>query len=191
VEELGADRFAPRASYENPEYDGEVQKSAEEERATVQPGDELSIGDLTVYVRGAEDPDAIEPVSYVIEHEAGTVFHGGDSRPAEAFADVGREFDLDLGILAVGSVGRIAHDDGPARTKWYNDENQLVDIACDLQLDRLLPGHYDMWKGVGADPKVLHEHAASRPYPRVIERAQIGDRLDLDGPGIVQPRHLS
>jgi L-ascorbate 6-phosphate lactonase len=190
VTDLGADRYAPRAAYENPEYDGDVLE-APDERTTVQSGDELSIGDLTVHVRTARDPDAIEPVSYVIEHEAGTVFHGGDSRPADAFADVGREFDLDLGVLALGSVGHIAHDDGPARTRWYADENQVIDAACDLQLDRLLAGHYDMWKGVGADPKVLHEHASSRPYPRVIERAQIGDRLDVDVPGVVQPRHLS
>jgi L-ascorbate 6-phosphate lactonase len=190
VENLGADRYAPSAAYEHSEYDGDALETPDK-RSTVQPGDELSIGDLSVHVREARDPDAIEPVSYVIEHDAGTIFHGGDSRPAEAFPAIGREFDVDLGILAVGSVGRIAHDDGPARTRWYNDENQLIDAACDLQLDRLLPGHYDMWKGVGTDSKVVHEHAASRPYPRVIERAQIGDRLDVAEPGIVQPRHLS
>jgi L-ascorbate 6-phosphate lactonase len=190
IEDLGADRYAPSAAYEEPDYGGPILESASEDRA-VEPGDELSIGDLTVHVRGANDPDAIEPVSYVVEHEAGTLFHGGDSRPAEAFEAIGREFDIDLGVLALGTVGTMAQEDGPARTRWYSDENQVIDAACQLQLDRLLPGHYDMWKGVSADPKVLHEHGATRPYPRVIERAQIGDRLDVGEPGIVQPRHLS
>ena len=142
-----------------------------------------------MHVRGANDPDAVEPVSFVIEHDAGTFFHGGDSRPAEAFSDIGDEFDLDLGVLAFGSVGRI-HDKATgetSRTRWYMDENDVIEAANALGLDRLVPSHWDMWKGVTADAKVLHEHAISYPYPKVVERVTIGDRLDFASPGVVPP----
>ena len=88
VEDLGADIYAPEATYENPQYDGEVDPP-EDRKRVIAVGDTFEISDLTVHVRGANDPDAIEPVSYVIEHDSGTFFHAGDSRPAEAFEDIG------------------------------------------------------------------------------------------------------
>jgi len=149
-------------------------------------GDSMQIGDLTVHVRGSNDPDAIEPVSYVVEHDSGTFFHGGDSRPAEAFADVGREFDVDLGVLAFGTVGRRYYPDLDETRAYhvYMDENQVLEAANDLRLDRLVPTHYETWKGLDGDPKGLHEHATSHPYPSVIEVAKAGDRLDVGEPGV-------
>lgn len=188
VEDLGAALYAPLASYEQPDYDGPLRAPANR-RHVVAVGDTFDVGDFTVHVREANDPDAIEPVSYVVEHDAGTFFHPGDSRPAPAFADIGETFDLDLGVLAVGSVGNIvdATDGIPRVTRWYMDENEAIEAANALKLDRLLPSHWDMWKGVGTDPKALVEHAASYRYPRVIERVMVGDRVDFGAPGIVTP----
>ncbi|MFB6299655.1 MAG: MBL fold metallo-hydrolase [Halobacteriales archaeon] len=186
VEDLGATIIAPSAAYERPDYDGGLRAPAAN-RETVAPGTSVTIGDLAIHVREANDPDAIEPVSYVIEHDAGTLFHGGDTRPAESFAALGREFDIDIGILAVGSVGRIYDEtkDEGITTRWYMDENEVVEAANELQFDRLVPSHYDMWKGVGADPKAIHDHARSYPCPQVIEPMQIGDRINVAEPGIV------
>jgi L-ascorbate 6-phosphate lactonase len=36
-----------------------------------------------------------------------------------------------------------------------------------------------MWKGMTADPTVLHSHAASYEYPRQLEIVEIGDRVEL------------
>ncbi|WP_440009139.1 MBL fold metallo-hydrolase [Halomicrococcus sp. SG-WS-1] len=181
--------YAPQAAYDRPNYDGDLEV-ADERRAVVADGESVTVGDFTVHVRGANDPDAIEPVTYVVEHDAGTFFHAGDSRPADTFHDIGAEFDIDLGVLAFGTVGAIYYpdDDETRTTRWYMDENQVIEAANALRLDRLLPSHYDMWRGVTADPKVLHEHAASYQYPRVIDVASIGDRLVLSEPGIVPSR---
>jgi L-ascorbate 6-phosphate lactonase len=120
-------------------------------------------------------------VSYLLEHEAGTVFHGGDTKPGEVFEDVGRRYDVDLGIVAFGSVGTILDKETrePVRTKWYCDENEAVEVASTVRCDRLLPSHWDMWKGLTADPKALHEHASSFEYPRRLDVAEVGDRVDL------------
>ncbi|MUV90376.1 MBL fold metallo-hydrolase [Halapricum sp. CBA1109] len=152
----------------------------EDRLTTVAEGETFTVGSFTVNVEPANDPDATHPVSYVIEHEAGTLFHGGDARPGE-FETVGESYDVDLGVLAFGSAGMIPDKQTrePKYTKWYNDENQIVEAAREARLDRLLPTHWDIWKGLNADPSILHHHARSFDYPGRIEIAEIGDRIDL------------
>ncbi|MDS0221254.1 MBL fold metallo-hydrolase [Haloarcula sp. S1AR25-5A] len=143
--------------------------------------DTLEIGDLTVHVEPANDPDAEHPVSYVFEHESGTFFHGGDARPGE-FEAVGERYDIDIGVLAFGTVGMIDDKETgePTRTRWYNDENMIIEAANELQLDTLVPSHWDMWKGMTTEPTVLHNHANSFTYPSAFSIVEIGDRIDLD-----------
>ena len=144
-------------------------------------GNTVEVGGFTVHVEPAHDPDATHPVSYVFEHDGHTVFHGGDTKPSDEFAALGERYDIDLGILAFGTVGNIPDKETrePKRTRWYNDENQVVEAANDLQFDRFLPSHWDMWKGLTSDPKVLHHHAKSFDYPERLEIVEIGDRVDL------------
>lgn len=191
VEDLGATIYAPRAAYERPDYATEREIPADRKHV-VDVGETIEIGDLTVHVRGGNDPDAIEEVTYVVEHASGTYFNSGDSRPSDIFEEIGDEFDIDVGSLTFGTVGRIHYqDDGETRVEqWYSDENDVIDMANALRLDRLVPCHYDMWKGVGGDPTTLHHHAASFDYPKTIEPIEIGDRIDVARPGIVPLRSL-
>ncbi|WP_410764511.1 MBL fold metallo-hydrolase [Haloferax sp. DFSO60] len=154
---------------------------SEDQFEEVTEGDTIEIGEFTIHVEPAYDPDATHPVSYVFEHESGTFFHGGDTKPAEEFTDIADRYDIDLGALAFGTIGNIADKQTgePVRTKWYNDENQIIEAASDLELDRLLPSHWDMWKGMTSDPKVLHHHAKSFESPKSLEIVEIGDRVDL------------
>ncbi|WP_436343611.1 MBL fold metallo-hydrolase [Natronorubrum sp. FCH18a] len=154
---------------------------SDEQFAEVDEGDTLEIGEFTVHVEEANDPDATHPVSYVFEHDAGTFFHGGDTKPSDEFERIGDEYDIDLGVLAFGTVGRIPDKETrePERTRWYNDENQIVEAASALRLKRLLPSHWDMWRGLTSDPKVLHHHAKSFEYPTRLDLVEIGDRVDL------------
>src|SRR6056297_802052 len=146
----------------------------------IEEGDTIELGDLTIHVEPANDPDADHPVSFVFEHEAGTFFHGGDARPG-AFEPVGEKYDIDLGVLAFGAVGMIPDSETgePQRTQWYSDENMIIEAANELQLDTLLPSHWDMWKGMTTEPTVLHNHAASFDYPKTLQIVEIGDRVDL------------
>ncbi len=147
----------------------------------VTEGDEVRIGEFTVHVVETHDPDATHPVGYVIEHDAGTLFHAGDSKPSSSFPALAERFDLDLGILAFGSVGNVPDKETgePVRTKWYSDENEIVAAANALELDRLVPTHWDMWKGLTADPTALHEHTRSFEHPNRLDIVEIGDRIDL------------
>ena len=154
---------------------------SDDQFAEVAEGDTFEVGAFTIHVEQAHDPDAEHPVSYVIEHPSGTFFHGGDTKPSDEFARIGEDYDIDLGVLAFGTVGNVRdkRTGEPKRTRWYNDENQIIEAASDLRLDRLLPSHWDMWKGLTADPKALHHHARTFEYPRTLELVEIGDRVEL------------
>ncbi|WP_336036745.1 MBL fold metallo-hydrolase [Halobacterium yunchengense] len=184
--ETGADFYAPEDSLavaRGEEAWHEHYAVSRDQYRKVEEGDTFEVGEFTVHVEVAHDPDATHPVSYVFEHDAGTVFHGGDTKPSDEFARVGEEYDVDLGVLAFGTVGAIPdkRTREPKRTRWYNDENQVVEAASALQFDRLLPSHWDMWKGLTADPTALHHHVRSFEYPERLELAEIGDRVDVDG----------
>lgn len=184
LESTGAPFVAPDASLAAAREDQGWEDRwdlTDEQFREVSEGDVLEIGEFTVHVVEVNDPDAEHPVGYVFEHDKGTVFHPGDSRPADSFAALGREFDIDLGILAFGTAGMIPDKQTrePTYTKWYNDEGEAVEAASALRLDRLLPSHWDMWKGLTADPTALHEHVTSFEHPKRLDLAEIGDRVDL------------
>ncbi len=177
-----ADFYAPDASLDVVEAEGwrETWDVDAAQLGEVEEGDTLRVGDLAVHVETADDPDAEHPVSYVVQHESGTFFHAGDAR-AGGFGSVGERYDIDLGAVAFGTVGMIPDSTTrePERTKWYNDENMTIEAANELQLDRLVPTHWDMWRGLTADPTVLHRHASSFAYPERLDVVQVGDRLDI------------
>jgi len=179
----GADYYTTDSGHEVIDDEGWMENWSvtDDQLHEVTEGDTLEIGDLTIHVEPANDPDAEHPVSYVFEHESGTFFHGGDARPGE-FESVGERYDIDVGVLAFGAVGMIDDKETgePTRTKWYNDENMIIEAANELQLDTLVPTHWDMWKGMTTEPTVLHNHANSFTYPSALSIVEIGDRFDLD-----------
>ena len=184
LENTGANFYGPGASVEKAREEeawAEHWEVDSDQFSVVEEGESLEIGGFTVHVEPANDPDADQPVSYLFEHEGKTVFHGGDTKPTEEFERLGSEYEIDLGILAFGTVGQVPDKETrePKRTRWYNDENQVIEAAAALQLDRLLPSHWDMWRGLTSDPKVLHHHAKSFEYPESLEIVEIGDRVDL------------
>ncbi|QKY21532.1 MBL fold metallo-hydrolase [Halolamina sp. CBA1230] len=184
LESTGAPFVAPDAAMaaarEEQSWEERWALDAEQFREVVE-GDVLEFGEFTVHVVEVNDPDAEHPVGYVFEHESGTVFHPGDSRPADSFGRLGREFDIDLGIVAFGTAGMIPdkRTREPNYTKWYNDEGEAVEAASALRVDRLLPSHWDMWKGLTADPTALHDHVDSFEHPHSLELVEIGDRVDV------------
>ncbi|MEF8913937.1 MBL fold metallo-hydrolase [Natronomonas sp.] len=181
LEDTAATFYGPSASTETARDWTDDYEVSDDDFETVSEGDSLDIGSLSVHVEPAHDPDADHPVSYVIEHDSGTFFHGGDARPSGDFEDIGERYDIDLGVVAFGSAGMIPDKQTrePKYTKWYSDENMAAEAANQLQLDRLLPTHWDMWKGLTADPESLRNHTRSFEYPRTMEVVEIGDKTSI------------
>ncbi|MGM0604976.1 MAG: MBL fold metallo-hydrolase [Halobacteriota archaeon] len=184
LERTGATFYGPDASLDVALADESWPSQydvADAQFAEVDAGDTIEVGEFSIDVVETNDPDSTHPVGYLIEHDAGTIFHGGDTKPADSFASIGEQYDIDIGILAFGAVGNIPDKvtREPARTKWYSTENEIVRSASDLQIDRLVPTHWDMWKGLTADPTALHHHARSFEHPKRLDLVEIGDRIDL------------
>jgi L-ascorbate 6-phosphate lactonase len=154
---------------------------ATDQLAELAVGDTIDLGSFTVTVETAHDPDATQPVSYVVDHPAGTFFHGGDTKPDASLEPVGERHDIDLGALAFGSTGLLPDKQTGELTekRWYCDENGIVEAAGQLRIDRLVPTHWDMWKGLTADPTALYHHARSYDSPSDLEIVEIGDRIEL------------
>jgi L-ascorbate 6-phosphate lactonase len=175
----GGTLYAPDASLDIVEREGWRDRwtVTDEQFVEVEEGNRFEVGDLSVTVGPANDPDADHPVAYVIEHESGTFAHGGDARPG-GFGDLATR-DIDVGALAFGSSGMVPDKQTrePCETTWYNDESEVIDAARELELDRLVPTHWDMWKRLTADPTVLHDHARSFEYPERLEIVEVGDKI--------------
>lgn len=186
LEADGAPMFAPRTSVAHPDRGPAERAGLEVDSRIVAPGEAFELGDLTVHVFDADDPDAEQPVSFLLEHDEGTFFHAGDSRVAESFYEIGRAHDVDICALAYGSWGwRYYPAADEIRTREvYMDADDVVEAANALRADRLVPTHWRMWKGLEADPGALSTAATSMVYPRVIEPVTVGDRVDVAEPGI-------
>ena len=170
--------YGPAAAVEIAETWGDDHGVDSDDITEIASGETFDVGSVSVSVEQANDPDAETPVSYVIEHGSKTFFHAGDARSSEAFADVGRRYDIDLAAVAFGSSGMIPDKETrePTHTRWYADENTAAEAANQLRADRLLPTHWDMWKGLTADPSALRDHVRTFEHPRTLEILEIGDR---------------
>ena len=180
LEGTGARCYAPPTAHEKA-MEAEAWPTrfdvAHEQISQVTPGDKLEIGDFDISVIGVNDPDAVDPVGYVIEHPRGTIVHIGDARPSDELRTVTESFDVDIAIAAFGTTGMIPNKQSGAleRTQWYSDADDVIAIAQQLECHRLIPTHWDMWKGLTADPRGLIDHARSFPHPRYVEILEIGD----------------
>jgi L-ascorbate 6-phosphate lactonase len=147
----------------------------------VGPGDEFDVGGFSITVIETHDPDALDPVGFIIDHPGGTIVHIGDARPSADLGDVGDSYDIDIAIAAFGTAGMIPDKQTGelVRTEWYSDADDIITVAQQLRCERLIPSHWDMWKGLTADPRGLVDHARSFPYPRHVEVLEIGDSTTL------------
>ena len=178
----GATFYGPEASVDVTDAEGWTDQYdvTDDQFVVLGEGETIELGEMTITALPANDPDAAQPVAYVVEHDAGTFVHGGDARPG-SFDEIGASYDVDLAALAFGSSGMIPDKETrePKRTSWYSDENMLVEAANELQADRVVPTHWDMWKGLTADPTVLHNHANSFSYPNAFDVVEIGDHISM------------
>jgi len=175
--ETGAEFVAPPASAEKATEWLEGWDLLADQLVTVTPGETVDVGAFTVHVEGAHDPDAVDAVSYVVEHEAGTFFHAGDSNPTDEFRAVGQQYDIDVGAVAFGTQGPVPP--GGEIKKWYCNGDELAAVARALELDAVVPTHWDMWKRLTADPAAIHDHVRGFEYPRSVAILEAGDSIEL------------
>ena len=147
---------------------------------SIEPGDVTAFGDLEMFAYQGTDPDADYDLTYVFEYDGVTVVHPGDGRPSPVLEEIGATHDVDVAVVAVGSVGMIPDKETrePKRTAWYNDPDDCIHVASQLRTNVLIPTHWDMWRGLTTDPRNVDEHRRSFEHPQRVDVLTIGDRYD-------------
>jgi L-ascorbate 6-phosphate lactonase len=131
---------------------------------TVRPGDVVKVKDIEVTVVESYDrtvlitdspieetpaddevPDMDErSVSYLIKTPAGTIYHGGDSHFSANFSRHGKQFDIDVAMLAYG--------ENPVSIQDKMSSSDVLRAAEALGCKVVIPLHWDVWSNTLGDP---------------------------------------
>jgi L-ascorbate 6-phosphate lactonase len=133
----------------------------------VSPGDALAVGDVSLRVYGAHDPDEPGAATFVFEAAGVSLFVSGDTRSGPALDTVAAENDLDYALLAFGGA-------------WYMDGAQLIATAAVLAPRTLIPFHWEFWRTQTGDLVQLFEAYHSRRPGFALRLPLIGDCVRLD-----------
>ena len=141
---------------------------------TVHPGEEITVKDVQIRVFPSHDPDAPGAVTYLFSSDGVNLFISGDTRDGETLEKIGKEFQVDLALLAFGS------------RRLYMTYDELLRAAKRLNPRLLLPFHWEVWRGETGDVLALGKTIGADPPPFDVRLLQIGDRIRYEaGTGIV------
>lgn len=132
----------------------------------VKPGDRIQIKDVTIQVVDSFDRTCLvttevgeniqgvcptnmdeKAVNYIIETDAGNIYHSGDSHYSIYFAKHGKDHEIDV---AFGSYG-----ENPVGNQDKMTSIDILRMAEALQCKVVIPLHYDVWTNFKADPEEI------------------------------------
>ena len=133
----------------------------------VHPGDEFKVNGIQIKVLPSYDrtilitdpvgmkipddrqiPDINErAVAYLITTSAGTIYHAGESHYSVNFADIGRQYSIDLALLAFA--------ENPIGVQDKMTSVDILRAAEALQTNTVIPLHWDVWTNTLGDPNEI------------------------------------
>ncbi|TLF38904.1 L-ascorbate 6-phosphate lactonase [Lacticaseibacillus zeae] len=133
----------------------------------VHPGDVFNIKNIRIQVLPSYDrtilitdpvgmeipddrqiPDINErAVAYLITTSAGTIYHAGDSHYSVNFADIGRQYSIDLALLAFA--------ENPIGVQDKMTSVDILRAAEALGTKIVIPLHWDIWTNTLGDPREI------------------------------------
>lgn len=133
----------------------------------VQPGDVVQIKDVEIIVTDSFDRTALisdsvgldtpddrtvpemdeRAVNYVIKTNGGTVYHGADSHYSTYFAKHGKDFDIDIALLAFA--------ENPVGIQDKMTSVDILRAAESLDTKVVIPLHWDIWSNMLGDPREI------------------------------------
>ncbi|MCU0512991.1 MAG: MBL fold metallo-hydrolase [Anaerolineae bacterium] len=132
----------------------------------VAAGDRLVVGDAEIITCGAHDPAEAGAVSFIIRSGGCTLFFAGDTQDTPLLEAVGASYTIDLALLAYGEP-------------WYLSAENLLQAARRLRPRRLLPFHWDIWRGFSGNLGRFFSVYAAQACPFGVHILQMGDCLRL------------
>jgi L-ascorbate metabolism protein UlaG (beta-lactamase superfamily) len=133
----------------------------------VAPGASLQVGDVTITVYGAHDPQEPGAATFVFESGGVSLFVSGDTRIGPVLAEVAAAHTLDWALLAFGGA-------------WYMDAEGMLEAAEILRPGTLIPFHWEFWRNQTGDLVGLFDAYHRRRPAFGLALPLVGDRLVLD-----------
>lgn len=143
----------------------------EQRLQTLNHGEQVSIGDLTVTAVAVNDPTAIGCNGYVMQHGDTTLLLSGDSHYFDGFAALGNNWEFDAVAVTVGV--------NPPGQSVYMGESDAGRIARDTRTRKLLLQHHDLWRAVAIDPARVGTLVSWYAPDAAFEAAVFGERTDV------------
>lgn len=134
---------------------------------TVRPGDQVTVGDVTILALEsfdrtalitADDPEEVfrgklpddmdeKAVNYLIQTPGGNIYHSGDSHYSNYYAKHGKEHDIHV---ALGSYG-----ENPRGITDKMTSSDILRMGDALQTEVMIPFHHDIWSNFQADTEEI------------------------------------
>jgi L-ascorbate 6-phosphate lactonase len=112
---------------------------------TLEHGQSIKVGDVTVTAVPAVDPMAKGCCGFVIETGSVTILNCGDSLWHPGLVAIGEKWKLDAICISVGA--------SPRGKFFYMTEVDAARAARDTGARTLIPHHWDLWQAILMDPK--------------------------------------
>ncbi len=135
------------------------------------PGATLTLGDVRLTSFPCNDWEDEGAVTFVLECAGVTVFIGGDTLYRD-LTGIGARYEIDLAVLALGRNHPEVID-----AQLYAMPEEVARAAIELRAKRLLPIHWEIWRGWQEDPMTVAPHLAGSGTELIV--LPQGGTLDL------------
>jgi L-ascorbate 6-phosphate lactonase len=132
--------------------------------------EETRIKDVRVVAFPANDPSSRSANTYLFDTGKVKLFHSGDSFHFHGFAEIGKQFDIDVAMVTFAK--------NPPGKKWYNDSTEFIKIARDTRPRVVIPMHWDLWSVLLENPHLVEKELAMKEPNITVEVLRVGQRFD-------------
>jgi len=137
----------------------------------MEPYARKQVGDLVITALPAHDLHADKALTYMIEANGIAVFHSGDSTYFSGFREFGEKWRVDVALLNLGR--------NPPGDTYYLTPCDVVRSAMDLGARTVIPMHWDLWKRVSEDPRLVKVIADEWQAKIQVVVLRLGDRFGV------------
>jgi len=111
----------------------------------IKPGDSFTLKDVDIFAQKSSDPQSPDAITYILQTEAGTIFHSGDSHYSDIFKDISSKYRIDVAFLNLGN--------NPPGEYYYLTPRDFEKVAKELRARLYVPIHWDIWNKTYLDPQ--------------------------------------
>jgi len=120
----------------------------------------------------SKDPYAESALTFLIQTPRGSLYHSGDTKYFEGFAEVGANYTVDIALLNFGK------EFPSAENRWYMNAGEVANAARYLNARIVIPMHWDIWTEAKDDPASIEPHLKKYGRSKLVV-LNMGDKFEF------------